>query len=405
MAKLRAVLGYGMAFLLCANGAIAGWLEERTEYIKNHPRPVPRISSPLLTQTDIVRGQKTSDEEIRNFLEQEELPPVSALDVKELDNQPIDETLNRVSYSLRFGDKNFQKQFIFEPNKKIALLKLKDPILSLSIPLAAAIRDIRKNILEDAQPIPDDLQKLYALIIPKIVLQNARYVVGDLKILLPSSVLPSKQMFGKDFATTIGNIIVFSREPDLNDPADMDWWTHQLHHVYQYKNWGIDLFAYRYLKHASRVEWEAKQTSAYVNSYIAQLDQGELNRPQILFTEPLHAASKEISTPLGKTKIFQATNPDNPTGPAYDSTITDQCIINGEHVVVNTNGSVYSLSQGGASIGTRLEGLDRYNCEFDIWTGKNKVRYCVQRDTGYVFPGTPPFHAGQCHKCTSQPCF
>ena len=133
-------------------------------------------------------------------------------------------------------------------------LSIYDPIISLSLPLAAAIREVRNRFSAHARPIPQDLTKYLSAIIPKKLLKRVRYAVGDVKVLIPKGVTHSGIMFANDSAIVADDIIVFSREPGLDDPNDIKWWAHELQHAYQFMNWGVDFFAYRFAKHADRVE-------------------------------------------------------------------------------------------------------------------------------------------------------
>ena len=58
-------------------------------------------------------------------------------------------------------------------------------------------------------------------------------------------------------AITLDHVVVFeSRAVAVNDPS---LWVHELKHVMQYRDWGIEEFAARYLEDYAAVEREAAE--------------------------------------------------------------------------------------------------------------------------------------------------
>ncbi len=242
-----------MIFALFADATYADWLKDRTAFVTKNARPVPRISRPFPSNVDFVSGNKKADKEVRQFLEKELDRSKLVIKIPADTTHLADENFDRVAALLRVDGKEVQMEFVLS-DVYPAKIRLHDPILSLSLPLASAIRHTHQELDGQAKPIPEKLQNLLARILPKIVLQHARYTTGELQIRLPELMTNPPGLYGDNGASTVGDIIVFPKVPNLDNPDDLRIWIRQLHHVYQYQEWGIDLFAYRYAKHKSRVE-------------------------------------------------------------------------------------------------------------------------------------------------------
>ncbi len=403
--------------VICGSHASAGWMADRYLDIDKILRTMPKVAIPLQDHIDIVTGKKTSDRTIRVFLEgpakEAASIAVSTQTIQDADPDSFDRRVeefgdnhDRVLLETSSGNQSEQTEFTFTAEGSgAALLRIKDPILSLSMPLAMAIREARAKLSANARPIPTELAKYLLPIIPKKILERVRYTVGNVKISIPAAIDKSGLLFGEDEAIVLDDLIVFSREPILDNPEDVKWWVHELQHVYQFTNWGVDLFAYRYTKHASRVESEAGQAASYVMSFGSQLGGDAPVEPKVSFANVLHAKPIELMTPLGKTTVYQKSNLDEFSGPARNIASSELCIFNGDYLVISENGVAFSLSQGGSVIGTRMNSRSPVNCEFDLRTKGTESRFCIQRRSRLILPDNPPFHVGQCQKCKSQPCF
>ena len=300
---------------LSSGGALAGWLDDRLDDVKKIAKKVPKVANPLQTQIDIVRGKKTPDQAIKDFVRDQgqsigTITNSSRNIVTSVDNSfehlasSIGGDFGKVVYEISTGGQRFQNEFVFSAGTAAAaVMQGQDPLLSLAMPLAAAIRDARNKHINNARRIPAELRELFEPVIPKHILDRARYTIGDLKISLPSVITSANKMFGDDYAVVVDDVIVFVREPDLNDEGDIEWWAHELHHVYQYEEWGVDLFAYRYAKHWSRVEAEAEQSAKYVMSYIGQLGSDHI-QPSMSMAGMVFATPKTINTPPGTDYSF-----------------------------------------------------------------------------------------------------
>lgn len=103
------------------------------------------------------------------------------------------------------------------------------------------------------QPLPPEVQRQLAGFIPDNILKLAQYRVesGD-NITLQSGVI----QYGDARAITLVDVVVLKNQFDvLNNPT---LWAHELTHVEQYQQWGVQGFAQRYLQ-----DYEAVEKVAY----------------------------------------------------------------------------------------------------------------------------------------------
>jgi hypothetical protein len=127
-------------------------------------------------------------------------------------------------------------------------------LLSASLaPLLAswieAERDAAKE--QGVQPIPSAIRAALEGYVPDAVLDRVRYREGAGEISLPQNMI----RFGHATAVTLDDVIVFEEHTAaLEDPR---FWAHELKHVMQFQEWGVQGFATRYLNDSNAVETEA----------------------------------------------------------------------------------------------------------------------------------------------------
>lgn len=128
----------------------------------------------------------------------------------------------------------------------------------VSIPaeaLAAELRHAEATVLPESKPLPqhviDEMSKIY----PDSVLKHARYVVGHKSSTNVAEMLNLAVRVGENSANavTVGRVIVFERQPG----KDYGWWAHELGHVQQYMEMGMDGFARAYVKNRDGIERDA----------------------------------------------------------------------------------------------------------------------------------------------------
>jgi hypothetical protein len=136
-------------------------------------------------------------------------------------------------------------------------LRGQNPLQITAGPLAAAIRAARNKHLAGARPLPQEVKRALTGLIPPQTLNIAKYCVGTVDITLPNFIGRGAQFMGNDYAVVVDDIIVFNDDPPSFSDASF-WWTHEVAHVDQYRRWGVEKFAFRYIRDlGSDIENEA----------------------------------------------------------------------------------------------------------------------------------------------------
>jgi hypothetical protein len=104
----------------------------------------------------------------------------------------------------------------------------------------------------NAQPIPDHIRAGLKTFFPDEMLDEVRYTVGDTT---PAGLAGFAMRNGNAVAVTLVDTIVFKDEKDVKNLA---LWAHELHHVEQYREWGVAGFASRYAFGWETVEADAR---------------------------------------------------------------------------------------------------------------------------------------------------
>ncbi|MFY1663616.1 eCIS core domain-containing protein [Pseudomonas sp. Pseu.R1] len=118
-----------------------------------------------------------------------------------------------------------------------------------------------------AQPIPDAIREKLLRWYPPSVLDAALYKVGDNGEFSAANTMLQNPDIG---AVTLIDIIVFrTAEAAENDVA---LWAHELKHVEQYQQWGVDGFAQRYTEDFNAVEAPAYTIQTTVSRVLRGLD-------------------------------------------------------------------------------------------------------------------------------------
>jgi Domain of unknown function (DUF4157) len=124
--------------------------------------------------------------------------------------------------------------------------------------LAEAIRISRNTHWGSAQPIPPAIRSALAPYFPANVLDGARYRVKSGAISLPAAV----NVLNKGNAVTLDDLIVFDSAAQTQD---LELWAHELTHVVQYKNMGVESFANIYsMTGGQGLEQQARENAATI---------------------------------------------------------------------------------------------------------------------------------------------
>jgi hypothetical protein len=104
-------------------------------------------------------------------------------------------------------------------------------------------------ITRGVEPIPSEFLEAFRGHLPNDLLASVRWRVE------PDSVLFGTNVFRSGMrAVTLDNVILFV---SAEEAANVKLWAHELYHVLQYREWGIEDFIERYLADRSVVEREA----------------------------------------------------------------------------------------------------------------------------------------------------
>jgi hypothetical protein len=102
------------------------------------------------------------------------------------------------------------------------------------------------------EPIPSDVREVLAGYVAEEILDVARFRVDD----VASSMYPAFFRLGGTPAVTLDYVVIFDSAAHAADPS---LWAHELFHVGQYQEWGLDGFAERYLADYEAVEHDAAE--------------------------------------------------------------------------------------------------------------------------------------------------
>ena len=106
---------------------------------------------------------------------------------------------------------------------------------------------------QGVEPIPAAIRAALEGYVPKSVLDRVRWREGASELSLPQNMI----RFGHASAVTLDDVIVFEAgSAALEDPK---FWAHEIKHVMQFEEWGVEGFAMRYLSDSQAVEHEATE--------------------------------------------------------------------------------------------------------------------------------------------------
>jgi hypothetical protein len=116
----------------------------------------------------------------------------------------------------------------------------------------SALRRSRDSARTDSKPVPDEVIDALTPFYPRELFTGVRYSVGDTT---PAGLAGFAIRNGNAAAVTLIDTIVFKDEAYVRNIA---LWSHEMHHVEQYKDWGVLGFATRYAFSWNDVEAEAQ---------------------------------------------------------------------------------------------------------------------------------------------------
>ena len=129
--------------------------------------------------------------------------------------------------------------------------------------LATAIRESRRQALgRGADPIPPRIRAALEPYFTTQILDKARWTMAG-GISLDGMM---KQWFYLDGAVTFGEVIAFSDATDAQE--DVELWAHELTHVNQYEELGIEAFSSQYVRDFSNMESQASSNASRIMASI-----------------------------------------------------------------------------------------------------------------------------------------
>jgi hypothetical protein len=138
-----------------------------------------------------------------------------------------------------------------------------------AMPVAASMRDAYKVYVSYSVPLHPGVQQQVSVVVPGGLLGYSRIAVGNVPdFTVPGFLNAANSTIGNDHAVTLGNLMIFSRWPDLTNCSDIDWLLHELYHVNQYSRYSanvlesIDGFAVDYVGHFNSMEEDARNNAS-----------------------------------------------------------------------------------------------------------------------------------------------
>lgn len=132
--------------------------------------------------------------------------------------------------------------------------------------LRNAILSSRQEALAaGTQPIPPAIRARLKGHYPEALLDSVRWRAGGgSEVSLQLNVI----QYGDRSAITLNEVVVFARAADAQSNAAL--WVHELCHVDQFRRWGVDGFAARYVHDFRGVEAEAERAEASYSAWLTR---------------------------------------------------------------------------------------------------------------------------------------
>lgn len=126
----------------------------------------------------------------------------------------------------------------------------------ISATFGSALQRSRDEARADSKPIPEKIRKALSPFYDDRLLATVRFKVGDTS---QGGLAGFAIRNGNAAAVTLVDTIVFKEDGYADD---LELWAHELHHVEQFRDWGVNGFASRYAFGWQHVEAEAEAKAA-----------------------------------------------------------------------------------------------------------------------------------------------
>jgi hypothetical protein len=144
----------------------------------------------------------------------------------------------------------------------------REVLLNATAPvLAAAIRESRQQAIDrGVSPIPPHIRSTLQPYFPTAILDKARWTTAG-GISLDGALT---NWFNMEGAITLGEVIAFS--DGMQAQQDVEVWAHELTHVVQYEELGIETFAFEYSSDFTDLEDQARENASRTMASIAAVE-------------------------------------------------------------------------------------------------------------------------------------
>lgn len=176
----------------------------------------------------------------------------------------VDVDINRGTVNISAPNVNVIPQIIRNAPKDIgqALLNPMAPVLATSIRFSRG-----QALNRGTQPIPQNIKNILSPYFPATILNNTSWTTAN-GISIDGAL---NNWFNQEGAITYDDVIVFS---DQQQTANIELWAHELTHVLQYSQMGIETFAFQYSINWNSLEGQATDNANRIISNINAAQQG-----------------------------------------------------------------------------------------------------------------------------------
>ena len=134
-----------------------------------------------------------------------------------------------------------------------AVVAQETSLQTLAPTLAEWIVEFRDDAIQrGVAEIPVEVRESLEGFVPEEVLDNVRWRIDGAVALVGQNLF----FTGPVRAVTLDDVILFA---DTAEAADVTLWAHELFHVMQYAEWGVEGFATRYLEDHRAIEHDARE--------------------------------------------------------------------------------------------------------------------------------------------------
>ncbi len=178
----------------------------------------------------------------------------------------VDVDLNRGTVSIKAPNIGAIPEAVRNLPKDVgqALLNPAAPALATSIRFSRG-----QAINQGVQPIPPHIRAQLSPYFPEQILDKARWTTANGRVSIDTILA---QGFRQSGAVTLDDVIVFSSNNLAlgTGGGNIELWAHELTHVMQYQNMGVETFAFNYIANSSGIEGQASDNASAIMRAVRQ---------------------------------------------------------------------------------------------------------------------------------------